>query len=191
VPTVPARKVLQQGELLLYLFLASLAVFFIGGIAAFLLVRFGQGAAATVQSSKVPLGLWLATVILLAGSASLQFALRAVRRERQRAFRQALVAAACLGACFLVIQGISLAELLAQHFRVVGTGHSFGLLFALIMLHALHFLGGLAVLAWVVRDGLNGRFDHEYHHGVKLCTIYWHFLDVVWLVMFVTFLFTA
>lgn len=188
---MPARKVLQQGELLLYLFIASLGVFFAAGLAAFLLVRFGPGAAASIQTSKVPIGLWVATVVLLAGSASLQFALHAVRRERQQAFRQALVAAACLGCCFLIIQGVSLAELLAQHFRAVGTGHSFGLLFALIMLHALHFLGGLGVLAWVVRDGLQGRFDHEYHHGVKLCAIYWHFLDVVWLVMFGTFLFTA
>lgn len=66
-----------------------------------------------------------------------------------------------------------------------------GLFFVLILLHALHFVAGMIALTIVTRRGLAGRYDHEYHAGVKLCARYWRFLDVVWIVLFGTFLTTT
>lgn len=66
-----------------------------------------------------------------------------------------------------------------------------GLLFILILLHALHFVAGMAALTVVTRRGLRGRYDHEYHGGVRMCALYWRFLDVVWIALFGTFLLTA
>jgi heme/copper-type cytochrome/quinol oxidase subunit 3 len=62
-----------------------------------------------------------------------------------------------------------------------------GLFFVLILLHALHFVAGMIALTIVTRRGLSGRYDHEYHAGVKLCARYWQFLDVVWITLFGTF----
>lgn len=66
-----------------------------------------------------------------------------------------------------------------------------GLFFVLILLHALHFVAGMIALTIVTRRGLAGRYDHEYHAGVKLCARYWRFLDVVWIALFGTFLATT
>jgi len=66
-----------------------------------------------------------------------------------------------------------------------------GLFFVLILLHACHFLAGMVALTVVTRRGLAGRYDHEYHAGVKLCARYWRFLDVVWIILFGTFLATT
>lgn len=66
-----------------------------------------------------------------------------------------------------------------------------GLFFVLILLHALHFVAGMVALTIVTRRGLSGRYDHEYHAGVKLCARYWLFLDVVWITLFGTFLATT
>ncbi len=66
-----------------------------------------------------------------------------------------------------------------------------GLFFVLILLHALHFVAGMVALTLVTRRGLAGRYDHEYHAGVKLCARYWRFLDVVWIALFGTFLATT
>ena len=63
-----------------------------------------------------------------------------------------------------------------------------GLLFMLILLHALHFVGGMVALTIVTVRSLAGRYDHEYHGGVKLCAVYWRFLDVVWIALFGSFL---
>lgn len=66
-----------------------------------------------------------------------------------------------------------------------------GLLFVLILLHGLHFIAGLVGLTIVTARALAGRYDHEYHGGVKLCAVYWRFMDVVWIVLFGAFLLTT
>lgn len=66
-----------------------------------------------------------------------------------------------------------------------------GLVFVVVLLHVVHFTAGMIALAMVTWRGLKGRYDHEYHGGLHLCAIYWRFLDIVWVVLFATFLLTA
>ena len=64
-------------------------------------------------------------------------------------------------------------------------------MFVLVLLHALHVLGGMVVLIRVVVRGRNGVYDHEHYQPIRHTAMYWHFLDFVWLVMFFTFLATG
>lgn len=195
---MPARRVLIQKEFGLYLLLASLGMFFIGAMWAFILLR--QGVPAV--PGRFPPVLWASTVVLLVGSVSLQSALGQVRRERQAEFRRWLVTALACGCLFCVLQSVGLVDLLLSHFENLRAAarqpattqleslravRSWGFLFVLVLLHVLHFIGGLVVLFRVTLEARRGRFDHEFHPGVKLCAIYWRFLDVVWLVMLATF----
>jgi heme/copper-type cytochrome/quinol oxidase subunit 3 len=52
-------------------------------------------------------------------------------------------------------------------------------------LHALHVIGGMVLLGAVTAKAFAGRYSATYHPGVTYAAMYWHFLDVVWLVMFV------
>lgn len=61
----------------------------------------------------------------------------------------------------------------------------YGLVMVLILIHALHVIGGIIALGLVAYNGYHGRYDHEHFMGVQSCVVYWHFLDAVWLVMFV------
>ena len=65
-----------------------------------------------------------------------------------------------------------------------------GVVAMLVLLHGLHFAGGLGVLGWVAAQTQRGRYDHEYHGGLTLAARYWTFLDVSWLVMLATFWWT-
>jgi cytochrome c oxidase subunit III len=80
------------------------------------------------------------------------------------------------------------ASKLVQRSLSTAVWQSWGLIGFMLAFHALHFVVGLMLLAIVVWRGFQGRFDHEYHLGLKLCAIYWHFLDVIWLVMMAVFL---
>ncbi len=60
----------------------------------------------------------------------------------------------------------------------------YGLVMFLILVHALHVIGGMVALGIVAWFGYRGAYDHESHAGVRNCTLYWHFLDIVWIVMF-------
>ena len=62
-----------------------------------------------------------------------------------------------------------------------------GVVAMLVILHGLHFVGGLLVLGVAAVRTSRGRYDHEYHGGLTLASRYWTFLDVSWLVMLGTF----
>ncbi len=63
----------------------------------------------------------------------------------------------------------------------------YGLCFTFAFVHALHVLGGIGFLGFVIWQSLRHRYDHERHFAVEHCASYWHFLDVVWVLMLLTF----
>lgn len=184
---MPSRRSLQQWDQGLYLMLGSLSMFFIGSVLAYLLIR----SRSPSPRLGVPLILWFSTAMLLTGGIALQRSLWLVRRERQNDFRATLLFAWSCGLGFCGLQGVGMTELLSRHQATGPNGPTPGFLFVLVLLHLLHFLAGFGCLTVVLWKAWKGRYDHEYHPGVKLTATYWLFLDLVWLVMFGVFLGTA
>ena len=184
----------------MWLFLAALAVLFVGGMLAYVIVRVtgttarvnpvtGEAlppAAPPLHTIDLPMVLWLSTGAILISSFTVHRAVENVVNERQDKFRQALLATLLLAVPFFLAQGSGLATMLGR----AGEGGSAlqYAIFFLIIVHALHVIGGLVPLIVVTRRAHAGRYDHEYHGPVKHLAMYWHFLDAVWLVMFATFL---
>lgn len=172
----------------LYFFLASLAVLFFSAVLAVLLVRSSDLRSEPPLPIELPLSLWWSLPLLVVISGAQEWGLSAVKRERQAVFCQTLVIAWLGVALFLVSQTIGLTELLARHNEAPSRDpRSYGLVYALVALHAVHVVGGIPPLALVTWRGLRGDYDHECHTGVKGCAIYWHFLGVVWLSLLGTF----
>lgn len=184
----------------MWLFLAALAVLFIAGMLAYVIVRIAgtiegthpvtgdviPATAPPLHTLQVPLVLWLSTAAILLSSYTIHRALDNVVHERQSKFRQALIATLLLAVPFFLAQGAGLSTMLGQASQG-GTALQYAV-FVLIIIHALHVVGGLVPLIVITRRAHAGRYDHEYHSPVRSLAWYWHFLDVVWLVMFATFL---
>ena len=107
---------------------------------------------------------------------------------RRRAFRSAMILTLLLAGLFIIVQIPALATLLNEYGG--GSLRFYGLIFFLIVLHAAHVIGGMIPLGFITANALAGRYDHEHFLPVKNLSLYWHFLDVVWLFMFVVFLIT-
>ncbi len=191
----------------MWLFLLSLAILFLASLLAYVLIRFYAtqplynpidqttlpGSGPALGEIKMPVVLFVSTAIILLSSFTMHQALSAVRRERQAAFRQWMLATLLLGIAFLVAQIPGLAGLLTSELTDPRTGEPhntrlFEFAFVLILIHALHVVGGLLPLLFVTHRAYAGKYDHEVHTPVKLMAMYWHFLDVVWAVMFVVLL---
>jgi len=185
----------------MWLFLAALAVLFVAGMLAYVIIRITStferqagGApgeivpptAPPLHSIDMPLILWLSTGAILISSYTIHRALDNVVHERQDRFRQALLATLLLAVPFFLAQGAGLATLLGRASEA-GAALQNAIVF-LIIVHALHLVGGLIPLGIIIRQANRGRYDHEYHTPVRQLAMYWHFLDAVWLVMFATFL---
>lgn len=191
---ITSRRDVYRAKLIFYLFLVSLAVFFTGGMASYCLIRNQsfQPIKREYVALAIPLSFWLSTITLVFVSGFLQRAVWCVRREYQVAFRRWLILAWFAAIAFLVIQYSGLNSLVATHFsQPDGSAKAYGLCFTMAFLHALHVLGGLIFLAWVIWQGYQNRYDHERNYAVEHCAAYWHFLDCVWVLMLATFLFTG
>ena len=177
---VPARA----QTVAMWLFLAALAMLFGATMLAYFIVRSRQGAAA--GGLQLPRTLWISTALMLAGSVTIHFAVDAARRERQQELRRHLVMTGIFAVLFVIVQTPAMVRLLEQHRELATTQRVFlyGLIFVLILVHALHVLGGLVGLGITTAHAFRGRYDHENYTGVRSAAMYWHFLDVVWIIMY-------
>lgn len=173
----------------MWLFLAALAMLFASSLLGYVIIRLKGGPNTTAGHVHMPAMLWGSTALVIGASFSLSAALAAVKRERQADFRRWLVTSLILGVAFVFVQLPALALIMADHHRFqqahVGI---YGLIFFLILVHALHVLGGLVALVRLFVRGRRNTYDHEHYQPVRYATMYWHFLDIVWLAMFGTFL---
>lgn len=192
-----------MGKVGLLFFLAALAALFIAGMVGYVVIRISGQDAPPIGSIHIPGLLWVSTVVILISSVTIQHAVVCAQRERQNHMRISLLATLGLALLFIMVQTPTLADLIDRHRELLaamengqgGDGGSapagrslYALIFILILLHALHVIGGLIPLAVVNIKAFLGGYDHEDHRGVSYIAIYWHFLDGVWLVMFMTLL---
>jgi len=134
--------------------------------------------------------LWLNTALLVVGSAALQLARNAAGAQRLTTLRANLTAGAVFTAAFLYGQLQAWKQVTAAgHFMVTNPADAF--FYLLTGLHGLHLLGGLFVLAkttlsaWLYRpDADNIEQGARLRISVQLCSVYWHYLLLLWLVLF-------
>ena len=122
------------------------------------------------------------TAILVTSSFTMHWALQSIKRNNRRGLQAGLVLTILMGTAFLLTQFIEYAH--------VGFNTSDGafptVFFCLTGLHGAHVFVGLTILAFMTVRAFRGHFSPEHHHGVEIAGIYWHFVDVMWIVVYTT-----
>ncbi|XZE52627.1 cytochrome c oxidase subunit 3 [Planctomycetaceae bacterium SH139] len=185
---LPADRRAQFGGLL---FLLSLLAFFLASILLYLMYAYARRG--EIQSTNpLPLSFLLSTICLVAISGLLHFATKAVARERRRQMLIYLLVSLFGAIGFMVIQMWSLWEIIrVPDFTINPHMGVAGMVIVLAILHALHVAGGVIALALVTARAAIGRYDHERHWAIRFSAMYWHFLDLIWVLMLVAFWVTS
>ena len=122
------------------------------------------------------------TFILLSSSFTMHWALVSIQKGNRRGLQMGLVTTFLLGATFLFIQ---INEYV--HIGFSARDDAFGSIFyGLTGLHGAHVTVGLVLLAIANIRAFRGHFTTEQHRGVEVPGIYWHFVDVMWIIVYVT-----
>jgi len=124
------------------------------------------------------------TAILVSSSFTVHWALESIRRENRRGMYMGLALTFLLGATFLFIQVNEYV-----HLGFSARDLSFGTIFySLTGLHGAHVFVGLMLLSFATIRAFRGHFGPkaEDHLGVEVPGIYWHFVDIMWIVVFLT-----
>jgi cytochrome c oxidase subunit 3 len=138
----------------------------------------------------VPRLLWLNTALLMLSSAGMQWASWAARRAQAERVRVALIVGGALAWAFLAGQLVAWRQLSASGY-FMASNPAVAFFYLLTAAHGLHLLGGLFV--WgktVTRMARSGAELIDVRMSVELCTVYWHYLLLVWLVLFAVLLST-
>ena len=125
----------------------------------------------------------LMTVCLLSSSVTVHLAGRALAKGANARFLGYWLATILLGAAFLAGTAREWHELITVHHLTIRTNLFGSTYYALVGLHASHVIVGLLLLLIVAVFGLAGRVRPEHAERTDVISIYWHFVDVVWIVV--------
>ncbi len=122
------------------------------------------------------------TAILLSSSLTLHWAQTSIKNGNRRGLQAGMLTTFLLGVTFLFIQ---INEYI--HIGFSPQDHAYGtIFFSLTGLHGAHVTIGLVLLAMVTWRSFKGHYTPEHHHGVEVPGIYWHFVDVMWIIVYMS-----
>ena len=124
------------------------------------------------------------TICLLSSSLTIHFAVHALRGGNTRAFSGWWLATISLGAVFLFGTGLEWHRLIYHYGLTISTNLFGTTYYSLVGLHAFHVTAGLAMLCIVGIFALAGRVGADQSRRVDVLSMYWHFVDGVWVVVF-------
>jgi cytochrome c oxidase subunit 3 len=134
----------------------------------------------------LPIGLpAVNTVVLLASSGAFSLGVRSIRKGNRRALSAWLGTAAALGTTFLVLQVVVWRDVWAAGL-LPSTGAYGSVFYGLTALHAAHVAAGILVILFVLVRSLLGKYTEHNVMKVRLPAMFWHFVDAVWVLMFVS-----
>ncbi|OLD71057.1 MAG: hypothetical protein AUI33_08005 [Ignavibacteria bacterium 13_1_40CM_2_61_4] len=167
----------------MWVFLCSEVMFFTGLIGSYIVLRFATPLWPPPASVlNIPLTA-MNTFILICSSVTMVQALAAASRGDARKMKLFLCLTLLFGATFLSIQGVEYWKLVHEGFNphVSLFGSVF---FTTTGFHGFHVFCGVVCMAFVTGKAFLGKYTQAHHQGIETLGLYWHFVDLVWIVLF-------
>jgi cytochrome c oxidase subunit 3 len=165
------------------LFIISEIMIFGAFFTAYFFIRVAQGDPWPAPGTKIPVAVaGFNTAILISSSFTLHWAETSIKRGNRVGLRAGILATFMLGATFLFIQ---INEYVHLGFAPSDSAQA-TIFYGLTGLHGAHVCIGLILLSFATIRAFRGHYSPEQHKGLNVPGIYWHFVDVMWIVVFTT-----
>jgi len=172
----------KSRKFLLWIALISIAMMF-AGLTSGYIVRRQTG---TWLKFDLPFTFWISTAVIIVSSITMNWSVQLIKKNALRTLPNAVLITLLLGIGFGVCQFISWSTLISKNIFFTGpeSSASSSYLYILCALHLCHILGGLIALAVIYFKSIQKKYASDNYLGIKLCAIYWHFLDALWVYLF-------
>jgi cytochrome c oxidase subunit III len=127
---------------------------------------------------------WFASVCLISSSITVHFAVHDLRLSRLGRFTTWLAATVVLGAIFIAATALEWYDLIYHRGLTIKTNLFGTTFYSLVGLHASHVIVGLLMLGLTLAFALAGKVTEHHAERLEVVSIYWHFVDAVWIVVF-------
>jgi cytochrome c oxidase subunit 3 len=165
------------------LFIISEVMVFGAFFTAYFFIRVVQGAEWPAEGTHLPQAIaGVNTAILVSSSLTMHWTVVAAKAGNRWGMKAGIFTTALLGATFLFIQ---INEYVHVGFSPADSAQA-SVFYGLTGLHGAHVFVGLMLLVFVTIRVFRGHFSPEHHDGIEIPGIYWHFVDIMWIVVFAT-----
>jgi cytochrome c oxidase subunit 3 len=177
-----AKKPLSMNpkKFALWLFIVSVVMIFAALTSAYI-VRQAEG---NWQIFDLPPLFWITSALILISSFTMHGAYLAAKRDNLEMVKVGMIVTTLLGIGFLVGQVLAWGELVANNVYLVGNP-SGSFVYVLSGLHGLHIVGGVVFLVITLIATFRYKVHSKNLSLIEMCTTFWHFLDALWLYLFV------
>ena len=165
------------------LFIISEVMVFGAFFTAYFFIRVGQGDPWPAPGTELPVAVaGVNTAILVSSSLTMHWAQTSIKNGNRFGLKAGILTTFLLGATFLFVQINEYANIgFAPQDKAQQT-----IFYGLTGLHGAHVFIGLTLLAMVTVRAFRGHYSPEQHRGVEVPGIYWHFVDVMWIIVYST-----
>jgi cytochrome c oxidase subunit 3 len=139
-----------------------------------------------ISSFEMPQAFYISLVLIIVSSFTVFFALRSIKKQQNALGMFLLIATFLLGVLFVVFQFVGFSEIVASGYNFTGPTSSIttSFIYLVVLLHVAHVFGGLIALLVVIYNHYKLKYKNGKTLGVELAATFWHFVDVVWIYLF-------
>lgn len=181
------KKRIHPHKFTLWVAIGSMIMMFAGLTSAYIV----KGSLPGWSTVEVPTIFYISTAVLLLSSITIQMANKAFKERSMQQYRRMVMATLVLGIAFIVMQIAGFNQMMERGVVMRGGSGAGQFLYIIFGLHGLHVLGGVIALIVMFARAFSSRSRNYNPVSIEIAGTYWHFVDLLWIYLFVFFLVTA
>jgi cytochrome c oxidase subunit 3 len=170
-------------KLILLFAMVSMTMMFAGLTSAYVV---SQSRADWLKDFQLPSAFYFSTIAILGCSVTFHLAKKAIQKGNQSRTTSFLLATLALGILFVVIQFVGFGQIVANGYYFTGSASSITttFLYIVVVVHLIHLAGGIISLLIIIYNHFKQKYNSTQTLGIELGAMYWHFLDFLWVYLF-------
>lgn len=170
-------------KMMLWFGIVSMAMMFAGITSAYVVSKSRPD---WISEINLPSAFYWSTLVIILSSLSLFFAEKTIKREKKQLGSTLLWITLGLGVAFILLQLQGFNDLIANGFYFTGGESTVttSFIYIVVAAHLAHLAGGLVVLLVLIYNHFKQRYHAGQSLGLELGVTYWHFVDVLWILLF-------
>jgi len=170
-------------KLILLFAMVSMTMMFAGLTSAFVV---SKSRADWLKDFQLPTAFYFSTAIIMGCSITFHLAKKAIQKDNRSATTSFLLATLALGILFVILQFVGFGQIVAKGYYFTGSASSITttFLYVVTVVHLAHLAGGLISLLIIIYNHFKQKYNSTQTLGIELGAMYWHFLDLLWVYLF-------
>ena len=171
-------------KLILLFSMVSMTMMFAGLTSAFVV---SKSRVDWLTDFELPIAFYYSTIVIIGCSVTFHLAKKAIQKDNKSATTAFLIATLALGILFVILQFMGFGQIVQDGYYFTGSESSITttFLYVVTVVHLIHLAGGVVSLLIIIYNHFKQKYNSGQTLGIELGAMYWHFLDFLWIYLFV------